>query len=76
MARTNKAVYTPLGASNHSLGDREVNDYYATEPKAADLLMDVETFSPMVWKCACKELNEKTDAIVKKNEVLNRTYIF
>ena len=24
MARTNKAVYTPLGASNHSLGDREV----------------------------------------------------
>lgn len=38
MARTNKAVYTPLGASNHSLGDREVNDYYATEPKAADLL--------------------------------------
>lgn len=79
MARTNKAVYTPLGASNHSLGDREVNDYYATEPKAADLLMDVETFSPMVWECACGEGHlakefEKAGYHVYATDLIDRGY--
>ena len=37
-----KAVFTPLGASNHSTGEREPNDYYATDPKAAELLLEVE----------------------------------
>lgn len=31
------------------------NDYYATEPKAAWLLMEVEEFTPTIWECACGE---------------------
>ncbi len=26
------AIYATLGASNHSLGERQAEDYYATEP--------------------------------------------
>lgn len=48
-------VFTTLGASNHSLGTREENDYYATEPKAVKMLLSVEKFSPYIWECACGE---------------------
>lgn len=48
-------VLATLGARNIALEGREVNDYYATEPKAAHLLLDVEKFSPLVWECACGE---------------------
>jgi len=51
-SRTTHAI---LGARNYAQNEREVNDYYATEPKAAQLLMEVETFSPMIWECACGE---------------------
>lgn len=43
-----KAIYTTLGASNHTNKEREVNDYYATEPKAIELLLEKETFSPII----------------------------
>ncbi len=41
------------GASNHSSYEREEYDYYATEPYAAQLLMEVETFGD-IWECACR----------------------
>lgn len=44
-----------LGASNHSTNEREENDYYATDPVAMELLLDIEQFSPAVWECACGE---------------------
>lgn len=50
-----KSVHSVLGASNHSLKEREANDYYATEPKAAELLLQVEDFAPNIWECACGE---------------------
>lgn len=50
-----KSTFVNIGASNHADHEREANDYYATEPKAATLLMDVEEFSPLVWECACGE---------------------
>lgn len=49
----NKAVYTCLGASNHALEDRQINDYYATDPKAAELLLEVEPDLYNIWECAC-----------------------
>lgn len=49
----NKKVFTPLGASNHTEEDRERNDYYATEPKATKLLLDLETFNKDIWEPAC-----------------------
>jgi hypothetical protein len=38
------SVYKSLGASNHTEKLREENDYYATDPKAAELLLELETF--------------------------------
>ncbi len=49
------SIYSTLGASNHSKGDRQNEDYYATEPKAMELLLEEETFAPRVWECACGE---------------------
>lgn len=48
-----KSIYTTLGASNHTGKVRETNDYYATEPKAAELLLEVEDFAPNIWECTC-----------------------
>lgn len=53
----NKSVFTCNGASNHSNGEREVMDYYATEPRALSLLLDCEQFNKRVWECACGELH-------------------
>ena len=50
-----KSVFRGLGASNHSEQEREANDYYATEPKAMELLLEVEQFSHNIWECACVE---------------------
>lgn len=50
-----KSIYTTLGASNHSVSERQDDDYYATEPKAMELLLREEKFSPMIWECACGE---------------------
>lgn len=34
-------------------GEREENDFYATEPVAADLLVKAEALTPCIWECAC-----------------------
>ena len=50
----NKAsVYKTLAASNHSSSEREKNDFYATDPKAIDLLLEKENFSDLIWEPAC-----------------------
>ena len=52
---TNNAhsLFVTLGASNHSGTDREMNDYYATDPLAMELLLKLERFAHNVWECAC-----------------------
>lgn len=50
-----KSTFTCIGASNHSEHDRADNDYYATEPKAMELLLEVEKFSHRIWEPACGE---------------------
>jgi hypothetical protein len=74
-----KSIYTTLGASNHTDKEREQHDYYATEPKALELLLEKEKFSPYVWECACGEghlsevlKNEGYD--VKSSDVVDRGY--
>lgn len=51
----NKAIYTCLGASNHALEERQKEDYYATAPRAAELLLEVEPDLDNIWECACGE---------------------
>ena len=49
------SIYKTLGASNHTESSRQENDYYATEPKAAELLLEQEEFHHVIWECACGE---------------------
>lgn len=42
-----------LGSSAHSNAEREPNDYYATPPKAVELLLNLEEFSSNIWEPAC-----------------------
>lgn len=44
-----------LGAHNECNEEREVNDFYATEPRAAELLMEIEELDTNIWECACGE---------------------
>lgn len=74
-----KSIYTTLGASNHTDKEREENDFYATEPKAAELLCDLFTFSPLIWECACgkghlADVFEKRGYIVKATDLVYRGY--
>ncbi|MCQ2077634.1 MAG: hypothetical protein MJZ20_11540 [Bacteroidaceae bacterium] len=48
-----KSIYTTLGASNHVPEERAVDDFYATDPKAAELLCDLMDFNNNIWECAC-----------------------
>lgn len=53
----NKSIYTCLGATNHSEEEREINDYYATEPQAIQLLLNEERFNENIWECAAGGLH-------------------
>lgn len=73
------SIYKTLGASNHTDKEREANDYYATEPKAAELLCEVETFSPVIWECACgaghlAEVFRNHGYIAKATDLVYRGY--
>lgn len=50
-----RSAHATLGARNYALEEREKHDYYATEPKALELLLDIENFNKNVWECACGE---------------------
>lgn len=49
------SIFTTLGASNHTDKEREVNDYYATDPIAIDALVKAYTLPKKIWECACGE---------------------
>ena len=40
---------------NFRCANAELNDYYATEPKAIELLLEQETFAEKIWEPACGE---------------------
>jgi hypothetical protein len=74
-----KSTYTMLGASNHSDHEREDNDFYATDPKALELLLDLEEFDPYVWEPACgkghlSEVLKKRGYIVRSTDLIDRGY--
>lgn len=49
----NKSAFTTNGASNHSLLERADHDFYATEPKAVEMLLELEKFGKLIWEPAC-----------------------
>lgn len=50
-----KSVFITIGSSAHSTTERQKEDYYATEPRAAKLLLEVEPELNNIWECACGE---------------------
>lgn len=48
-----RSTYANLGASNHVVDAREINDYYATHPQAVRDLLSVENFSKQVLEPCC-----------------------
>lgn len=55
-----KSTFVMLGSSNHSEKDRQLNDYYATDPHALEIFLDkiyedkIELHNK-IWECACGE---------------------
>ena len=47
------SVFKIIGASNHADHEREKRDYYATEPKAAELLLEIEHFASHILEPYC-----------------------
>ena len=75
----NRSIFTQLGAKNYAQKERETNDYYATEPKALELLLDIEKFNKNVWECACgeghlSEVLKKRGYIVRSTDLIDRGY--
>ena len=73
------SIFKTIGASNHTDKEREVNDYYATDPIAIDKLFAVEIFSRYIYECACGEghLSErmkKYGKIVVSTDIVDRGY--
>lgn len=73
-----KTTFVSLGASNHSEKEREENDYYATEPKAIELLLEQEEFSN-VWECASggghlATVLEQRGLLGKATDLIDRGY--
>ena len=53
-----KTTFVQLGASNHSDGEREDNDFYATDPKTLEILLDQLKIDGIklhnnIWEPAC-----------------------
>lgn len=49
------SIYKTLGASNHTDKERENDDFYATDPSAAKMLLELETLNKNIWECSCGE---------------------
>ncbi len=73
------SIYKTLGASNHTEKEREENDYYATEPKAVELLCQLEKFNEWIWENACGEGHLSKELIkqgyqVYSSDLIDRGY--
>jgi hypothetical protein len=74
-----KTTFTTLGASNHAMEEREKHDYYATEPKAAEHLLQITTLNKNIWECACgeghlSEVFKEAGYNVYSTDLINRGY--
>lgn len=74
----NGSTFRCLGTSTHTDHDREVLDLYCTDPKACELLLEVEPDINNVWEC-CTGLKHLSNVLEKHNklgrmsDIVNRT---
>jgi hypothetical protein len=74
-----KSIYAPLGASNHSERERQEHDYYATHPRAVELLLQLEKFEHSIWEPACGEghiskVLSSAGHQVKSSDLIDRSF--
>lgn len=75
----NKSPFACNGASNHSEQEREQHDFYATDPEALELLLNLEKFDKNIWECACgaghlsKVLKERGHNVIS-TDLIGRGY--
>ena len=68
-----------IGAHNVSECERQNEDYYATDPKAAEWLIKIENLNKNIWECACGEghlskVFSKNGYNVKSTDLIDRNY--
>lgn len=73
------SIFKNIGASNHTNEEREISDYYATDPKALVMLLERETFCPYVWEPACGEghlskVLAENGYKVRNSDIIDRGY--
>lgn len=75
------SIFKVLGASSHTENERQENDFYVTDPKAVEMLLELEDFSDMhIWECACgqghlSEAMKKAGLRVYSTDLINRGYV-
>ena len=74
-----KAAFTCNGASNHSETEREEHDFYATDPKAVEMLLNLEKFDRIIWEPACgkghiSEVLKRSGYSVHSTDIVARNY--
>ena len=74
-----RSTFATLGANSHADHDREANDFYATDPKAAELLLEVEPELTDIWEPACgaghlAKVFERYDKLAAASGLINRGY--
>ena len=76
-----QSIHICMGSRNYAIQERQSQDFYATNPKALKLLLEIEYFDKIipVWECACgaghlsKLLIEK-GYDVKSSDLFDRGY--
>ena len=72
-------IFRTLGASNHSLEERQSEDYYATDPLAGELLLEILPELNNIWECACGEghlakVFNSAGKLAKATDLIDRGY--
>lgn len=70
-------LFKIIGASNHSKEERQVHDYYATDPNTINALFEREDFSSEIWEPACGEghLSKRMQELgkwVRESDIIDR----
>lgn len=80
-----KTTFVQLGASNHTEKEREINDFYSTDPASLQLFLDYKkikegtTLNKNIWECACgngilSETLKKNGYQVLSTDLIDRGY--
>ena len=77
MDRSGKSFRLIIGSNGET--EREVTDFYATDPIAAEWLEKIENLAPRIWECACGEghlakVFEEHGHMVRATDLVQRSF--